>query len=212
MRESLTLFAHNMLLTYWSATEKEHNMSLSEGLKAYPRAICWSILLSAAVVMEGYDTVLIGSFLAFPSFLNSFSNLNDAGTLEISAPWQAALGNGAYIGEILGLQTTGWICDKYGNRVTMGIATTLMIGFIFISVFATSLSAQLAGQILCGIPWGAYQTITTVYASEVLPPSLRGYLTSYVNLCWVIGQFIASGVLVGFTARTDVWGKSYTTI
>ena len=29
------------------------------------------------------------------------------------------------------------------------------------------------------------QTVTTVYASEVMPANLRGYLTSYVNLCWV---------------------------
>lgn len=157
--------------------------------------------------MEGYDTILIGSFFAFPSFLNSFSNTATSdGTLEITAPWQAALGNGAYIGEILGLQVTGWVCDKYGFRVTMAIATTLMIGFIFISFFGMSLGAQLAGQILCGIPWGAYQTITTVYAAEVLPVSLRGYLTSYVNICWVIGQFIASGVLVGFNTREDKLG------
>lgn len=51
-----------------------------------------------------------------------------------------------------------------------------------------------------------YQTITTVYASEVLPVSLRGYLTSYVNLCWVIGQFIGSGILVAFENRVDIWG------
>lgn len=56
---------------------------------------------------------------------------------------------------------------------------------IFISFFGKSLGAQLAGQILCGIPWGVYQTVTTVYASEVMPANLRGYLTSYVNLCWV---------------------------
>jgi SP family general alpha glucoside:H+ symporter-like MFS transporter len=29
---------------------------------------------------------------------------------------------------------------------------------------------------------------------------------SYVNLCWVIGQFIASGVLVGVQPRSDEWG------
>lgn len=29
---------------------------------------------------------------------------------------------------------------------------------------------------------------------------------SYVNLCWVIGQFIASGVLVGVQDRSDEWG------
>ncbi|KAK0947533.1 hypothetical protein LTR29_001141 [Friedmanniomyces endolithicus] len=41
-----------------------------------------------------------------------------------------------------------------------------------------SLGVQLAGQILCGIPWGVYQTVTTVYAAEVMPVNLRGYLTS----------------------------------
>jgi SP family general alpha glucoside:H+ symporter-like MFS transporter len=35
---------------------------------------------------------------------------------------------------------------------------------------------------------------------------VAGYLTSYVNLCWVIGQFIASGVLVGVESRVDSWG------
>lgn len=138
------------------ATDKEHNLTLARGLKAYPKAIAWSILLSTAVVMEGYDTILIGSFLAFPSFLNTFSNTQTSdGTLEISAPWQSAIGNGAYIGEILGLHATGWICDLYGYRFTMTLATGLMIAFIFVSFFSTTLGGQLAGQILCGIPWGA---------------------------------------------------------
>lgn len=43
------------------------------------------------------------------------------------------------------------------------------------------------------------------YASEVCPTALRGYLTTYVNLCWVIGQFIAAGVLLGVQDRTDQW-------
>lgn len=43
------------------------------------------------------------------------------------------------------------------------------------------------------------------YASEVTPVALRGYLTTYVNLCWVIGQFISAGVLLGVQDRTDQW-------
>jgi len=35
---------------------------------------------------------------------------------------------------------------------------------------------------------------------------IRELIASYVNLCWVIGQFIASGVLVGVQPRLDVWG------
>jgi hypothetical protein len=58
------------------------------------------------------------------------------------------------------------------------------------------------------------------YASEVTPINLRGYLTTYiealivvssadgryVNLCWIVGQFIATGVLQGVSGRTDEWG------
>lgn len=35
--------------------------------------------------------------------------------------------------------------------------------------------------------------------------SLRPYLTTYVNLCWVIGQLIASGVLKGLLNLDGQW-------
>lgn len=42
--------------------------------------------------MEGYDTILMGSLLAYPSFINQFANTATAdGERQISAPWQAAL-------------------------------------------------------------------------------------------------------------------------
>lgn len=41
------------------ATSKEHNLSVRQGIKAYKKAIGWSILLSSAVIMEGYDTILV---------------------------------------------------------------------------------------------------------------------------------------------------------
>jgi len=41
------------------ATTKEHQLSLRQGLRAYRKAIMWSILLSSAVIMEGYDTILV---------------------------------------------------------------------------------------------------------------------------------------------------------
>lgn len=43
------------------ATEAEHRMSLMEGLRTYPKAVGWSVLISTAIVMEGFDTILMGS-------------------------------------------------------------------------------------------------------------------------------------------------------
>jgi hypothetical protein len=36
------------------ATAQEHQMSLWQGIKLYPKAIGWSVLLSTAIIMEGY--------------------------------------------------------------------------------------------------------------------------------------------------------------
>ncbi|KAK6202241.1 maltose permease [Scheffersomyces amazonensis] len=72
-----------------------------------------------------------------------------------------------------------------------------MAAFIFIVFFARTIEVLLAGQILCGIPWGVFATIGISYASEIVPLQLRGYLTAIINLYWATGQFVAAGVLQG---------------
>jgi MFS transporter, SP family, general alpha glucoside:H+ symporter len=36
-------------------------MRLSTAFKIYPKAICWSMILSSCLIMEGYDTSVVGS-------------------------------------------------------------------------------------------------------------------------------------------------------
>lgn len=38
-----------------SLTDKEHKMTLMQGVRLYPKAIAWSILISSCIIMEGYD-------------------------------------------------------------------------------------------------------------------------------------------------------------
>lgn len=57
----------------------------------------------------------------------------------------------------------------------------------------------------CRIPWATLATCSISYASEVLPPSIRTYLTSYTNMCFIIGQLISAGVLKGFSGHTSEW-------
>lgn len=47
------------------ATEYEHQMGIWKAIKTYPKAVGWSVLASTALVMEGYDLVVIGSFYGF---------------------------------------------------------------------------------------------------------------------------------------------------
>lgn len=187
------------------ATAKEHSMSLWQGLKLYPRAIGWSVLLSSAIIMEGYDVVLMGSFYAFPAFNQKYGTLQPDGSYQLSAAWQAGLSNAMNVGQILGLFVNGIVSERFGYRKTMLGSLALVTAFIFILFFAQDLPTLVVGEILMGIPLGAFQTLTVTYASEVCPVVLRCYLTTYVNLCWVIGQFVASGVLRGLVNRSDQW-------
>lgn len=37
-----------------SATEKEHKMTLMQGIRLYPKAIFWSVLISSTIIMACY--------------------------------------------------------------------------------------------------------------------------------------------------------------
>ncbi|KAJ0415054.1 general substrate transporter [Aspergillus carlsbadensis] len=187
------------------ATEKEHKMSLWQGLKLYPKAVGWSILISAAIIMEGYDVVLMGSFYGYPAFNRKYGHIQSDGNYGLSAAWQSGLSNAMNCGQILGLFLNGIVSEKFGYRRTMMGSLIATTAFIFILFFAQNVQTLLVGEILMGIPLGVYQTLSVTYASEVCPVALRAYLTTYVNLCWVIGQLIASGILKGLSERTDQW-------
>lgn len=65
----------DMVLNASRATEKEHKMSLWQGIKLYPKAVAWSILISTCICMEGYDVCLLSNFCTSPHRLSSCGTL-----------------------------------------------------------------------------------------------------------------------------------------
>jgi SP family general alpha glucoside:H+ symporter-like MFS transporter len=180
-----------------AASDAENSLSAKELFSRYKPAIFYSALLSVALVMEGMDVGLINNFFAQPDYLRKFGWPDATGKPHISANWQSAINNGNHIGSIIGLLLNGWLQSKYGSRrVYMG-AMVVMACTIFILFFAVNVQMLFAGNIICGIPWGIFQTLTTAYAAEICPPSIRGYLTAWVSMCWGAGSFLAAGVLRG---------------
>ncbi|KAI1331705.1 sugar transporter-domain-containing protein [Xylariaceae sp. FL0255] len=191
------------------ATDNEHKMTLLQGIKLYPKAIGWSVLISTCIVMEGYDVSLINNFYGFTQFNKKYGTpyTKPDGTVsyQVSAAWQAGLSNGATVGEIIGLLINGYVSERFGYRYTVIGCLTLVAGFTAIFFTAQSVIDLQVAEILCGIPWGVFQTLTITYASEVCPIALRGYLTTYINCCWGFGQLIGIGAIVGNLWRTDQW-------
>lgn len=98
--------------------------------------------------------------------------------------------------------------EWYGRKKTFAAAAVLTSGFTIIQVFARSLSVLFVGELLGAIVLGVYTVIAPSYASEVCPLALRGMLTSYVNLCWVMGQLIATGMVAWTSRLDDHWAYS----
>lgn len=184
--------------------QKEKQMTLKEGIKTFPKAIAWSVILSTALIMEGYDTCLLASFYAFDGFKRQFGDYYpELGEYQIPAKWQTGLSNSYYCGQLIGLWLASVFADRIGYRKTLMPALAMCVGLIFIQFFAPTREVLLVSYVLLGINWGSYQTITVTYASEIAPASLRVYLTTYVNLCWVLGQLISAGVIKGISTLTD---------
>ncbi|KAF2653590.1 Sugar/inositol transporter [Lophiostoma macrostomum CBS 122681] len=187
------------------AHDAEHSLPLKRAIRIFPAAILWSICLSSALIMEGFDTILLGSLYASPPFKQKYGQRQPNGSYELTAAWQAGLSNGASVGSILGLWVAGYIADRVGYRKTLIGALGCVVAFVLVAFFASRIEVLLVGEILLGFPWGVFQTMTTAYAAEVCPVNLRAYLTTWVNACWVIGQLLASGVLRAMEGRNDQW-------
>ena len=74
------------------AAEDEKQMSLLQAIKLYPKAVGWSVVLSSALIMEGYDLALLGSLYGSPQFNMKYGRQNVAtGKWSVPANWQSAL-------------------------------------------------------------------------------------------------------------------------
>ncbi|KAL7966117.1 sugar transporter domain-containing protein [Trichoderma sp. SZMC 28014] len=190
------------------AVEKE--LGPWEAAKAYPSAILWAFVMAACVIMEGYDTALLGSFFAYPSFQIKFGKSvgvtpSTPSGYQLTAAWQSGLSQAPNVGGFIGAIINGWLVTAFGQRRVVLWSLICMMAFIFIPFFAPNLVVLTIGEFLLGFPWATLATCAISYASEVLPPSIRTYLTSYTNMCFIIGQLIADGVLKGLSDHTSEW-------
>jgi MFS transporter, SP family, general alpha glucoside:H+ symporter len=148
----------------------------------------------------------IGNFYAYPTFAQKYGQfIDEHGEYQLSAEWQAALGNSSGVGCFFGVLLNGWIVNRLGQKPVLLGALAMLSCTIFLTFFAPNIIVLMVGEFLCGLPWGVFASSAPAYASEVLPMSLRIYLTSYTNMCFIIGQLIAAGVLAGLVSRTDEW-------
>jgi SP family general alpha glucoside:H+ symporter-like MFS transporter len=138
-----------------AATNAERKMTFGRACRVYPKAMAWSALASSTIIMEGFDLTLVNSFLASPTFQDSYGTIaNPVTGHQISLAWQSGLSNAAVAGEILGLLLNGYCTDRFGFHHTIVGALIWLSLSLFIFFFSINIQMLLAAQILCGISWG----------------------------------------------------------
>ncbi|KAF3759898.1 putative MFS alpha-glucoside transporter [Cryphonectria parasitica EP155] len=187
---------HDLIRQAQESDAADKKLTIRGAIKKYKKACFWAMILSTSLIMEGYDLVIITSFYGQTQFQTRFGTYDAAlQKYAISAEWQSVLSNSAVIGQLVGLVINTFAQDRFGCRPTMMFFMFWMVITIFIPFFAPSLSVLAFGEFMCGIPWGVFQTLSTSYASEVVPTVLRPYVTAYVCMCWGAGILLSSGVV-----------------
>lgn len=189
------------------AINEEHNLTFWESVKLYPAAVGWSAFVSLGVIMLAFDPQLLGNLYATPQFQRDFGYEFEGGYI-ISAPWQTGLSMGNPVGQVVGALISAYPMDMFGRKLTFSVCVILTGLLVFMQFFARSLEVLLVGELLGGLVLGCYVVIAPAYASEVCPMAIRGHLTSYTNLCFVIGQLLANGVTAGTSRLNNHWAYS----
>lgn len=143
----------------------EADLSPLQAIRAYPMAIFWSLMVSMCVIMEGYDTILIGNFFAYPTFQRKYGNhvgvtKQTPSGYQVSAQWQAGVGQASGVGAFIGVLANGYLVALFGQKRVLLCSLALLAAFIFITFFAPSIGVLTAGEVLCGLPWCVPQLST----------------------------------------------------
>ena len=187
------------------ATTAEHDLKVWDGIKQYRKAIWWSFVFSLCIIMDGYDLGFTGTLYAHPAFQEQFGEPYEGG-YQIPAAWQIGFHVTGIVGNMLGVLADGYLSERIGRKRVSMLTLSVLAATIFCQFFAKSLPVFLVGRMLAGVPLGVFQAAANTYAAEVCPVVLRAYLTTYVCLCWVMGQFICAGVTYQLSKIPNQWG------
>jgi sugar porter (SP) family MFS transporter len=185
-------------------TRFEHELKFWQAVRHYRPAILWGCFANLAVILCGFDGALIGSLAGLAPFNRNYGHLVN-GEWSVPPHWLSAFNYAAYVGNIPGSLLGGWAYDRFGVRIALGAFSLGSIGSIFLQFFSEGPEVLFVGELLNGIITGGYPVIANAYLSEVSPVVTRGVVAALINLSYVIGQLVASGLLKGTNTIDSKW-------
>jgi SP family general alpha glucoside:H+ symporter-like MFS transporter len=145
----------------------ETKLSTWQMVIRYKPAVLWSAFMGLAAINWGMDVPvsptlhlstsytddiqLSNGVISVPSFQKDFGYLFENQYI-VSYSWQIAFNTSSSIGGFFGAIGSGYLADRLGKRMTLGLACIVSIGAVFIQIFAAQPGTLLAGKVSSPIP------------------------------------------------------------
>ncbi|KAF2676657.1 MFS general substrate transporter [Lentithecium fluviatile CBS 122367] len=171
--------------------------------KKYRKVVWVTFGLASAILLYGYDFVIVGTVSGMPEFQKDFGELhNDEWILPSLwlALWNVSSPLGAMFGAVFG----GWFQDRVGRRLSLATGSFLSavgVAIMFVSYIPTDMEGRrlafLIGKLVQGAATGTVMAATQTYLSEILPPVLRGSGMAFFPVFTLLGQLTGALVIFG---------------
>lgn len=113
--------------------------------------------------------------------------------------WVGSITN---IGAALSCIPVGFLCQKFGRKLTMlSMVLPFILGWALI-IWANSVGTLIAGRFFLGIASGAFCVAAPMYTGEIASKQIRGILGSFFQLMITIGILFVYAVGSGVNAFT----------
>lgn len=147
-------------------------------------------LCTLASTNNGYDGSMLNGLQSLPSWHEKINPTRDAVKL-------GALSNGVLFGSFLGIPFVPIIADRYGRRAGVFVGQIIcLIGAILQGV-STNFAFFLASRMVLGLGNSFMAVCVPSLISEIAYPSHREVATTFYNVCWYLGAFLAAWITYG---------------
>lgn len=195
------LRATSTLETDTTDASSDADLTLWQALGKWRRITWYCVGMTSAILMYGFDYVIVGSSSAMPSFQRDYGQQLDGKWILPSlwfGLWNFASPGASMIGAVVG----GLLQDWAGRRASLAVGSFLSavgVAILFVSNISDAINVRrsvfLAGKAFQGGAIGIVMATTQTYMSEILPPKLRGPILAFFPTFTLLGQLIGAGVI-----------------
>lgn len=180
-----------------------HEIPLRKAIRQYSKIMAYLFSMTTAVVLWGYDSVIVGSITALSAFQRDFGVWdNDENDWIIPAVWLSLWSSMGPVGQVCGALGSGFLQDRLGRRINLligGVLAACSIVIVFVSYQAPTLDGRrglfLFGKMLQGIATAIIKIQILTYVSENVPTCLRGLSMAFMPTFTLVGQLLGAIVI-----------------